>query len=85
VERLRDAFNRLNSQQKLIFMIAVAAVFAIIVGTILWSRQPDWKTLFSNLTEKDGGAIVTILEQQTSHIVTLTVARCWCPLTVCTK
>jgi len=45
-------------------MIAVAAVFAIIVGTILWSRQPDWKTLFSNLTEKDGGAIVTILEQQ---------------------
>lgn len=64
VERLRDAFNRLNSQQKLVFMIAVAAVFAIIVGTILWSRQPDWKTLFSNLTEKDGGAIVTILEQQ---------------------
>ncbi len=64
MERLRDAFNRLNSQQKLVFMIAVAAVFAIIVGTILWSRQPDWKTLFSNLTEKDGGAIVTILEQQ---------------------
>ena len=64
MERLRDAFNRLNSQQKLVFMIAVAGVFAIIVGTILWSRQPDWKTLFSNLTEKDGGAIVTILEQQ---------------------
>mgnify|MGYP003381371763 FL=1 len=64
VERLRDAFNRLGSQQKLVFMVAVAAIFAIIVGTILWSRQPDWKTLFSNLTEKDGGAIVTILEQQ---------------------
>ena len=64
VERLHDAFNRLGSQQKLVFMVAVAAIFAIIVGTILWSRQPDWKTLFSNLTEKDGGAIVTILEQQ---------------------
>ena len=63
-ERLRDAFNRLGSQQKLAFMVAVAAVIAIVVGTILWSRQPDWKVLFSNLNEKDGGSIVTILEQQ---------------------
>src|SRR5574343_90816 len=64
VERLREAFNRLGSQQKLVFIFAVAALFAIIVGTILWSRQPDWKTLFSNLNEKDGGAIVSALEQQ---------------------
>jgi flagellar M-ring protein FliF len=63
-ERLRDAFNRLGSQQKLVFIVAIAALIAIVVGTILWSRQPDWKTLFSNLNEKDGGAIVTALEQQ---------------------
>ena len=64
VDRLREAFNRLGSQQKLGLMVAVAAIVAIIVGTILWSRQPDWKVLFSNLNEKDGGAIVAILEQQ---------------------
>jgi flagellar M-ring protein FliF len=64
LERLRDAFNRLDSQQKLIFMVATAALIAIVVGTILWSRQPDWKTLFSNLNEKDGGSIVAVLEQQ---------------------
>src|SRR5574343_534982 len=63
VERLREAFNRLGSQQKIAFMVAIAAIVAIIVGSILWSRQPDWKVLFSNLNEKDGGAIVTILEQ----------------------
>ena len=63
-ERLRDAFNRLGSQQKLVFIVATAAMIAIIVGAILWSRQPDWKTLFSNLDEKDGGTIVTVLEQQ---------------------
>ena len=45
-------------------MVATAAMIAIIVGAILWSRQPDWKTLFSNLNEKDGGTIVTVLEQQ---------------------
>lgn len=64
VERLRDAFNRLSSQQKIIFMVAIAAIIAVIVGTILWSRQPDWKVLFSNLNEKDGGSIATVLEQQ---------------------
>jgi flagellar M-ring protein FliF len=64
VERLRDAFDRLGGQQKLVFIVAIAALIAIVVGTILWSRQPDWKTLFSNLNEKDGGAIVSSLEQQ---------------------
>jgi flagellar M-ring protein FliF len=64
VDRLREAFDRLGSQQKIAFMVAIAAVIAIIVGSILWSRQPDWKVLFSNLTEKDGGSIATILEQQ---------------------
>lgn len=63
-ERLRESFNRLGNQQKIIFMVTLAAIIAVIVGSILWSRQPDWKVLFSNLNEKDGGAIVAILEQQ---------------------
>lgn len=64
VQRLRDAFDRLGEQQKIVFMVAVAALFALLVGAVLWSRQPDWKVLFSNLNEKDGGAIVAVLEQQ---------------------
>lgn len=64
VERLREAFNRLGNQQKILFMVAIAAIVTVIVGSLLWSRQPDWKVLFSNLNEKDGGAIVAILEQQ---------------------
>ena len=64
LERLRDAFNRLGVQQKIGFSVAVAAIIAVLVGAILWSQQPDWKVLFSNLGEKDGGTIVTLLEQQ---------------------
>ena len=64
LERMREAFNRLGVQQKIGFMVALAAVIAIVVGSFLWSQQPDWKVLFSNLSEKDGGAIVTLLEQQ---------------------
>ena len=64
VERLREAFNRLDAKQKLGMMVAVAAIIAIIIGTVLWSQQPEWKVLFSNIGEKDGGAIVAALEQQ---------------------
>lgn len=64
LERLREAFNRLGEQQRIIFLVAVAALVAVVIGAVLWSRQPDWKVLFSNLNEKDGGAIVAALEQQ---------------------
>ncbi|WP_226447764.1 flagellar basal-body MS-ring/collar protein FliF [Ferribacterium limneticum] len=64
MDRLREAFNRLGSQQKIVLMVAIAALIALVVGAILWSRQPDWKVLFSNLTEKDGGSIAAVLEQQ---------------------
>jgi len=68
LERLREAFNRLGEQQKMIFLVAVAALVAVIVGSILWTRQLEWRVLFSNLNEKDGGAIVAILEtQNTPH------------------
>jgi flagellar M-ring protein FliF len=63
-DRLREAFNRLNGQQKIGLAVAIAAIVAVIVGTILWSQQPDFKVLFSNLNEKDGGSIIAALEQQ---------------------
>lgn len=62
--RLIDAFGRLSTQQKITFMVAIAALVAVIVAGVLWARQADYKVLFSNLSEKDGGAIVAALEQQ---------------------
>lgn len=64
VQRLREAFNRLSERQKIGLAVAIAAIVALIVGSILWSRQPDYKVLFSNLDERDGGNIVASLEQQ---------------------
>jgi flagellar M-ring protein FliF len=64
VQRLREAFNRLSERQKIGLAVAIAAIIALIVGSILWSRQPDYKVLFSNLDERDGGNIVATLEQQ---------------------
>lgn len=38
-----------------------AAVVAVIVALLLWGQSPDYRVLFSNLDDQDGGAIVTAL------------------------
>lgn len=57
-------FNALGQRQKLAIGAALAFAIALVVGVLLWSREPDYAVLFSNLEERDGGAIVTALQQQ---------------------
>ncbi|WP_407278260.1 flagellar basal-body MS-ring/collar protein FliF [Aromatoleum evansii] len=57
-------FNELSQRQKLAAGAAVAIAIAMLVGVWLWSRAPDYAVLFSNFEERDGGAIVTALQQQ---------------------
>ncbi len=47
------------------FMLAIgaAAVIAFMTVVWLWSQQPDYRVLFSNYSDKDGGAVVAALEQ----------------------
>lgn len=40
-----------------------AGVVALVLVAALWSRSPDYNVLFSNLDDRDGGAIVTALGQ----------------------
>jgi flagellar M-ring protein FliF len=63
LSRLREGFGRLNSTQKLLLAVAAAAVIALLVGAYLWNKQPDYRVLFANYSEKDGGAIIAALEQ----------------------
>ncbi|MGF6779431.1 flagellar basal-body MS-ring/collar protein FliF [Paraburkholderia sp. GAS334] len=53
-----------NPRAPLIF--AVALLVAIVAGLVLWSRAPDYKVLYSNLSDRDGGAIINAL--QTANI-----------------
>lgn len=55
--------TQLPIQQKFGLMLAVAAVIALFVGAWLWSRTPDYRVLYTNLSERDGGAIVAALDQ----------------------
>ncbi len=49
--------------QKLGLGVALAALVAIVVGLWLWGATPDYRVLYSNLSEQDGGAVIDALQQ----------------------
>ncbi|WP_374594249.1 flagellar basal-body MS-ring/collar protein FliF [Aquabacterium sp.] len=50
-------------QRKLALGGGVAAIIAIIIAMVMWSQQADYKVLYANLSDKDGGAIIAQLSQ----------------------
>lgn len=58
------AFNRLSAAQKMGALVAVALAIALLVGGLMWAREPTYGVLFANLQERDGGQIIAALEQQ---------------------
>lgn len=60
---LRERFNEMPAARKTIAMVMIAVIIAAVVGSLLWSREPAYRILFTNLPDKDGGAVVQSLEQ----------------------
>jgi flagellar M-ring protein FliF len=58
------AISRLDARQKLSMIGGVALAIALLVGAWLWAKEPPYGVLFANLTDQDGGQIVTTLQQQ---------------------
>ena len=58
-----EGLLRLPARSRLGFGIGLAALVAVAVAAWLWSRTPDWRVLYSNLSDRDGGAIVAQLAQ----------------------
>lgn len=57
-------FNELPPQRKFGLMVAVAAVIAIIIGSMMWAQAPDYRVLYGNLGDRDGGAVIESLQKQ---------------------
>lgn len=60
--RLRD-LGRLSSGQMIGLMLGLSAAIALISGAWMWSQTPDYRVLYSNLSDRDGGAIINSLQQ----------------------
>lgn len=58
-----QGFAQLSNSQKLGLIIGVAAVIALVMGGWLWFKTPTYQVLFSNLSDRDGGAVIGALQQ----------------------
>jgi flagellar M-ring protein FliF len=48
--------------RRILLMVGAAAVVAAMIGLVLWGQKPEYKVLFSNFSDRDGGAIVQSLQ-----------------------
>ncbi len=58
-----SAMNTLSAKARLTLGIGVAGLAAVVVALALWGQKGDYKVLYANLSEKDGGAIIAQLSQ----------------------
>lgn len=52
-----------NGRHLLAMMLAAATAVALALGAWMWSRTPDYRVLFSNVNDRDGGSIIAALGQ----------------------
>lgn len=58
-----NLLDQLTFQQKMGVAAGIAALFALIAGAWIWGQTPDYRVLYSNLSDRDGGAIIESLQQ----------------------
>ncbi|WP_211468051.1 flagellar basal-body MS-ring/collar protein FliF [Collimonas silvisoli] len=55
--------EQLRANPKLPLMVGASLAVAAVAAFWLWSRTPDYRVLYSNLSDRDGGAIIASLQQ----------------------
>lgn len=58
-----EKFGQLSNQRKLGLMFGLAAIIALVVGSWMWSQTPEYRVLYSNLSDRDGGSVIASLQQ----------------------
>ena len=60
---LTQRLSGLESGQRMRLAIGAVIVAAIVIAGIVLGGKPDWRVLYANLADKDGGAIIAQLSQ----------------------
>jgi flagellar M-ring protein FliF len=56
-------FAQTSAGRSFFLMLGIAAVIGVMASVWMWSKQPDYRVLFSNFSDRDGGSIVASLQQ----------------------
>lgn len=57
----KERFEALTQKQKLAIAVGVPALIATAIALLLWMSVPQYRPLFNNVSDKDGGEIVAAL------------------------
>ena len=57
------AFTQTAGGRKILLILGAAAIIAVMGAVWMWGQQPDYRVLFANFSDRDGGAIVAELEK----------------------
>ncbi|KAA0019201.1 flagellar basal body M-ring protein FliF [Salinicola corii] len=58
----RDWLNKLRGSPRVPLIVAAAAAVAVVIALLMWARAPEYRVLYSTLTDADGGRIITQLD-----------------------
>ncbi|TWC65859.1 flagellar basal-body MS-ring/collar protein FliF [Herbaspirillum sp. SJZ099] len=56
-------YARSQQGRRILLIVAAAATVALMIGIWMWSQKVEYRVLFSNFNDRDGGAIVASLQQ----------------------
>ncbi|MDX1669271.1 MAG: flagellar basal-body MS-ring/collar protein FliF, partial [Limnobacter sp.] len=60
---LQDRFKALPQKNKVAILFGVPLMIGVLISLMMWANTATYRVLFSGLSDKDGGEIVTALEQ----------------------
>lgn len=63
VPALAALWQQVRVQPKLPLIVGTALLVAAAAALMLWGRSPDYKVLYANVSDRDGGAIIASLQQ----------------------
>lgn len=56
-------FRQLSPNQRFYLLAALAALIALIIAVLMWSSHVDYRPLYTNLSERDGGEVIGELQK----------------------
>lgn len=60
---LMAMLERFRTNPRIVLIFSAAAAIAVLVAALLWAKSPDYRVLYSNISDQDGGSVIAQLTQ----------------------
>ncbi len=60
---LVQGFAQLDGRKKTTLALGILALVGVLLASVFMGRSPDWRVLYANLSDKDGGSVLAQLSQ----------------------